>query len=201
MSDGNAASSHNIAVTLTVNVNEPVTEMGDIGGDAPSYKTTDVQNHEIVDLNDYLSGSDSPDDDVTYVWEITPVNPPFGIYDGSIRVNYPGPSRPLADDPLTEDVDESWDPEEDGWTIRVYVGDAFGNGTGPEACEDDDGDAVVCIDIDGLDMGVDAVLDFTIKQIPGPPLQSFDLVFEVMENAALALLLARLMLRTQPHTQ
>ena len=186
VSDGNAASSHNIAVTLTVDVNEPVTEMGDIGGDAPSYKTTDVQNHEIVDLNDYLSGSDSPDDDVTYVWEITPVNPPFGIYDGSIRVNYPGPSRPIVDDPLTTDVDESWDPEEDGWTIRIYVGDAFVNGAGPEVCEDPDdptGDDIAC-DIDGLDNGVDAVLDLTIKQIPGPPLQSFDLVFEVDENAA-----------------
>ena len=33
-----------------------------------------------------------------------------------------------------------------------------------------------------LDAGVDSVLIFTIKQIPGPPLQSYDLVFEVNEN-------------------
>ena len=183
VSDGNAASSHNIAVTLVVDVNEPVTEMGDIAADEPSYETTDVQNHEIVNLNDYLSGSDSPDDDVTYVWEIEPVNPPFGIYDGSIRVNYPGPSRPIADNPATTDVDESWDPEEDGWTIRVLVGDAFANGSGPLACTNDTtGVAEACSHAD-LPNGVDAVLDFTITQTPGPPLQSFDLVFEVDENA------------------
>ena len=183
VSDGNAASSHNIAVTLTVDVNEPITEMGDIAGDAPSYKTTDVQNHVIVDLNDYLSGSDSPDDDVEYIWTVTPVNPPFGIYDDSIRVNYPGPSRAIADNPATPDVDESWDPEENGWTIRVLVGDAFLNGSGPDACENETtGNAEPCTD-STLPNGVDAVLDFTIKQIPGPPLQSFDLVFEVDENA------------------
>ncbi|MCY4580482.1 MAG: cadherin domain-containing protein, partial [Chloroflexi bacterium] len=184
VSDGNAASSHNIAVTLTVDVNEPVTETGDIAGDEPSYETTDVQNHVIVDLNDYLTGSDSGDDDIQYKWTVTPVNPPFGIYDGSIRVNYPGPSRAIADNPATTDVDESWDPEEDGWTIRVLIGDAFANGSGPDACEDaTTGVAGPCAH-DDLPNGVDAVLDFTIKQIPGPPLQSFDLVFDVDENAA-----------------
>ena len=183
VSDGNAASSHDIAVTLTVNVNEPVTEMGDISGDAPSYKTTDVQNHEIVDLNDYLSGSDSPDDNVMYIWTVTPVNPPFGIYNDAIRVNYPGPTRSIPEDPETEAI-EAWDPELNGWTIRVLVGDAFANGTGPEACKNDDDEDVICEDVTNLPNGVDAVLDFTIKQIPGPPLQSFDLVFEIDENAA-----------------
>ncbi|MXY47091.1 MAG: cadherin repeat domain-containing protein [Chloroflexi bacterium] len=182
VSDGNASSSHNIAVTVTVDVNEPVMEMGDIGGEMLKYKTTDVQNHEIVNLNDYLSSSDSEADGIKYVWMVTPANPPFGIYDGSIRITYPGHAQARSDDPNTPNVDESWDPYMDGWDIRVLVGDAFANGMGPKACENDDGDAVVCMD-SMLGNGVDAVLDFNIMLVEGPPLESRNLQLNVPENS------------------
>ena len=68
-------------------------EAGDL-----EYKTTDVQNHVIVDLNDHISASDSPIDEVTFVMESDPVNPPFGVYAGKIRVNYPGPTRGYSGD-------------------------------------------------------------------------------------------------------
>ena len=185
VSDGVPSNDQTIAVTITLSVNAPVAAVGTLADQ--EYETTDVQNHEIVDLNDYVTGSDSRLDEIDFVMTLDPTNPPFGEYDGSIRVNYPGPTRAIADDPLTTDVDESWDPEEDGWTIRVFVGDAFENGSGPELCEavdaEPDDDLIECTHSD-LSAGVDAVLDFTIKQIPGPPLQSYDLVFEVDENAA-----------------
>ena len=182
-SDGVASNNQTIKATVTVEVNEPVTVNADsdLATAGAEYETTDVQNHVIVDLADHISGSDSPLDDVTYDPTYEPANPPFGIYDGSVRVNYPGPTRAIPDDPNTADVDESWDPEADGWTITVLIGDVFDNSD--EILEDED-DATSAYTSNDIDTGVDAVLIFTIKQIPGPPLQSFDLVFEVDENAA-----------------
>ena len=182
------ANTASIEVEFTIDVNEPVSKTSDVG--EQEYKTTDVQNHEIVDLKDSVSGSDSPLDDVLYVMTAEPANPPFGIYNGSVRVNYPGPTRGILDDPATTDVDESWDPEINGWTITVLIGDAFNNGDAPTYdlplaadAEDDAEPEKKAYEDDDLDEGVDSVLIFTIKQIPGPPLQSFDLVFEVDENA------------------
>ena len=180
-SDGVASNNQTIKATVTIEVNEAVAVNADsdLATAGAEYETTDVQNHVIVDLGKHTSGSDSPIDDVTYDMSTEPPNPPFGIYDDKIRVNYPGPTRAIDDDPLTTDVDESWDPEEDGWEITLLIGDVFDNSEEILEDEDDADSAYVSNDID---TGVDAVLIFTIKQIPGPPLQSFDLVFEVNEN-------------------
>ena len=184
VSDGVSANDMEIEVTVTLEVNDPIRKIGDLETEGATYETTDVQNHVIVDLNDYVVGDDSAIDDVKFLIDTFPVNPPFGTYndDGEIRVNYPGPTRPTVDDPLTTDVDESWDPEEDGWVVTVLIGDAFVNGDVPTYKDEDDDDVDYTHD-DLEDEGVDEVLIFTIKQIPGPPLQSFDLVFEVDENA------------------
>ena len=110
-SDGVASNNQTIEVTVTIEVNEPVTVNADstLETDGVSYETTDVQNHVIVDLNDHISGSDSPIDDVIYDLSIEPPNPPFGIYNGSIRVNYPGPTRAIPENPETEAI-EAWGP-------------------------------------------------------------------------------------------
>ena len=182
-SDGVTSNDQVIKVTVTIEVNDAVTVNADsdLETAGAEYETTDVQNHVIVDLNDYISGSDSPLDGVTFDVMTDPQNPPFGVYDGRIRVNYPGPTRAIVDDLLTADVDESWDPEADGWTVTVLIGDAFKNS---DPILEDEEDATSAYESSDIDMGVDAVLIFSIKQIPGPPLQSFDLVFEVDENAA-----------------
>ena len=194
VSDGVTANNMEIKVTVTLDVNDPIRVTGSLGIDGASYETTDVQNHAIVDLNDYIVGDDSSIDDVKFLMTTYPVNPPFGEYSGDIRVNYPGPTRGIADDPLT-DVDESWDPEVDGWTVTVQIGDAFTNGDAPTFVNDD-GDDEEYSDADFLDRdnngGVDAVLIFTIKQIPGPPLQSYPLTFEVDENATVGAVIGSL---------
>ncbi len=176
VSDGISANDKSIAATVRVDVNEPVT----VSSDAMDheYQTTDVQNHEIVDVMGYLNSDDAP----SYVAIFDPLNPPFGIQtDGSINVNYPGPARPVLDDPLTTDVDESWDPEEDGWDITVLIGDDFVNST-PPTYTDEDGNEQDYVHT-SLEHGVDVVLTFNIKLMPGPPLQSFDLEFNVDENS------------------
>ena len=182
------ANTASIDVEFTIDVNKPVSKISDVG--ELEYKTTDVQNHEIVDLTDYVTGSDSTLlDKVQYIMDPFPANPPFGIYLGKVRVNYPGPTRAIPDDPAT-DEDEAWDPETMGWRVTVLIGDAFNNGDAPTydlpLAADAEADAEPekkAYEDDDLDEGVDSVLIFTIKQIPGPPLQSFDLVFEVDENA------------------
>ena len=182
-SDGVQSNEQTIKVTVTLKMNAPVMKKADMSLTEASYKTTDVQNHVVVDLNDYVTGSDSPSlDKVKFVMTSDPVNPPFGEYSGSIRVNYPGATRPILDNPATADVDESWDPATDGWDIVVNVGDAFDNYDGKD-CKDSDNLAIACTDA-LLPNGVDTVLKFNIKQIAGPPVSAYTPVFSVDENTA-----------------
>lgn len=190
-SDGVQSNEQTIKVTITLRTNTPVMAKGTLADQ--SYETTDVQNHVIVNLNDYISGSDgapikNDDGNVTgntdaiqFVPTYTPANPPFGIYDGQVRVNYPGATRAVADDPATTDVDESWDPETDGWDVTVKVGDAFANYTGKD-CKDPNNVAIACTD-PLLANGVDTILTFNIKQMPGPPVTAFTPTFSVDENS------------------
>ena len=170
-----AANSVKIPVVLTINVNKPVGVSSTYVKDTEyPYKTTDPQNHEIVDLATLLSGSDSPLDGIKYVMTVTPMNPPFGLFidtannnEATVNVNYPGPSS-----------------QTDTWTVKVMVGDAFDNGIASECMTS----ATVttppayCTQA-SLPNGVDAVLDFTIKQNPGPPLQSVESNFTIAENS------------------
>ena len=57
MTDGISANDKYIDAKVTLNVNEPSLKISEVG--EVDYKTTDVQNHVIVDLNDHITASDS----------------------------------------------------------------------------------------------------------------------------------------------
>ena len=203
VTDGVSANDQSIDATVTLKVNEPILKTGDPGDDmgVVKYETTDVQNHVIVDLNEFLTDVDSSLDKVVYSMETVPPNPPFGEYLGKVRINYPGATRPT---PATED-EPAWDPKIDGWVVTVKIGDAFANSDPPtfalplpDDAEEDDVPEREAYTDPALDpQGVDAVLIFTIKQIPGPPLQSYPLTFEVDENATVGAVIGSL----GPHVQ
>ena len=203
VTDGVSANDQSIDATVTLKVNEPILKTGDPGDDmgVVEYETTDVQNHVIVDLNEFLTDVDSSLDKVVYSMETVPPNPPFGEYLGKVRINYPGATRPT---PATED-EPAWDPKVDGWVVTVKIGDAFKNSDPPtykgelpeDAGEDEEPPDVAYTDDDLEDVGVDAVLIFTIIQKEGPPLQSYPLTFEVDENAAVGAVVGSL----GPHVQ